>query len=96
MRLRRGSINPWHGVSTRGRNQNRNPSTGQEAIIEKIITRSEAQRIASKTYFTGEPCRRGHVSFRFTSSGSCGLCQFHTENERKKRLRSLTKRTQYE
>ncbi|MBZ9888092.1 hypothetical protein LB559_09085 [Mesorhizobium sp. BR1-1-3] len=38
-------------------------------------TRAEAKAIGSKWYFTGKPCKHGHVSMRYTSGGRCVECQ---------------------
>jgi len=38
-------------------------------------TPSEAKKIGSKYYFTGIPCKRGHVSKRRTSNAGCTECQ---------------------
>lgn len=35
----------------------------------------------SKHYFTGKPCKRGHIYRRFVSNGECVEC--HRENQRK-------------
>ena len=37
-------------------------------------TRKEAQALGSKHYFTGKPCKRGHVTFRYTSANKCKDC----------------------
>jgi hypothetical protein len=53
--------------------------------MEKI-TRKEAKEQGLKQYFTGKPCKRGHVSNRLLSTGVCLECsklrcsQFHYEN----------------
>lgn len=39
-----------------------------------VITRSEARDQGLKYYFTGKPCKRNHVSIRFTSNGTCSQC----------------------
>ena len=39
-----------------------------------IITRTEAQAQGLKTYFTGKPCKHGHVAERYTSRGICVEC----------------------
>ena len=36
-------------------------------------TRKEAQALGSKYYFTGKPCKHGHVTFRYTT-GPCHGC----------------------
>jgi hypothetical protein len=40
----------------------------------EIISRSEAKARGLKTYFTGKPCKRGHVAPRQTTNGSCREC----------------------
>ena len=39
-----------------------------------LMSRSEAQKIGAKRYFTAEPCIRSHVSERLTSNGTCLEC----------------------
>jgi hypothetical protein len=41
---------------------------------DEIISRSEAKARGLKTYFTGKPCKHGHVAIRQTSNGSCREC----------------------
>lgn len=40
-----------------------------------LIPRSIAQKLGLRRYFTGEPCSRGHVSERQTSTGQCRTCK---------------------
>jgi len=40
----------------------------------KIITRKEAIEQGLKRYFTGKPCKRGHISERFVSTCNCIEC----------------------
>ena len=41
-----------------------------------------------KYFFTGKPCRREHISKRYTSSGACWECAGHTrDNDEAKRIR---------
>ncbi|MBA8821462.1 hypothetical protein BRY73_16225 [Ochrobactrum sp. P6BS-III] len=37
-------------------------------------TRAEARQTGATHYFTGKPCKKGHVAPRFTSSRSCVTC----------------------
>lgn len=37
-------------------------------------SRKEAKRIGSIKYFTGEPCKHGHIAARYTDSGTCQEC----------------------
>ena len=41
----------------------------------EIITRAEAKAQGLKRYFTGKPCKRGHVIERVTSKGECPECK---------------------
>lgn len=40
----------------------------------KIILRAEAKAIALKQYFTGKPCKQGHLTWRITINGYCLEC----------------------
>lgn len=42
--------------------------------LTEIISRSEAKRIGSHIYFTGEPCKYGHIAYRYVNSGGCSDC----------------------
>lgn len=58
----------------------------------QIITRAEAKAAGLTHYFTGKPCRHGHVDVRFTSIGKCKTCarlaamahHEHTTDKRRK------------
>jgi G:T-mismatch repair DNA endonuclease (very short patch repair protein) len=39
-----------------------------------IISRADAKAQGLKHYFTGDPCPRGHIDYRFTSVGTCAAC----------------------
>ena len=57
-------------------------------------TRSEALRIGSKWYFTGKPCKRGHIAKRYTvSCGTCADCFPAIQAAYRKRTRAA--RSQY-
>jgi 5-methylcytosine-specific restriction endonuclease McrA len=43
-----------------------------------------ARRLGTKTYFTWRPCKRGHLSPRWTSSNNCSECGYEAIRERKK------------
>jgi hypothetical protein len=40
----------------------------------KQSARAAALANGDKTYFTGKPCRRGHVTARYTMTGICKDC----------------------
>lgn len=59
-----------------------------------------ARQAGAKHFFTGIPCRRGHIDKRFTSTGQCHACQRehrrewrarNPEKERESRVKSLRK-----
>lgn len=52
--------------------------------MEKIITRLEASSQQLKYYFTGKPCKNGHVELRNTKSSRCKECdRIYSEKFRK-------------
>lgn len=63
-------------------------------IVMKIISRKEAIKSNLKYYFTGKPCKHGHVSKRKSGSGQCYECNLlsqrkHYDNDKEKcRLRT--------
>lgn len=40
-----------------------------------VVTHQEAIAAGAKTYFTGKPCKHGHVDRRRVSSRECVMCQ---------------------
>ena len=47
----------------------------------EIITRQEEKEKGLMYYYTGKPCKYGHISKRYTSTYTCKIC--HTINFRK-------------
>lgn len=48
-----------------------------------LISRDQAHSQGLKRFYTGEPCKRGHVCERFTCNGGCVRCmQFMTPNRK--------------
>ena len=45
------------------------------------ISQDRARALGLKRYFTGEPCRNGHIDERYVNGGRC--CQCHVEAHRK-------------
>lgn len=45
----------------------------------KLIERPEARRQGLIRYFTGRPCKMGHISERQVSNGNCCECDLHKE-----------------
>ena len=42
--------------------------------MENIITRKTARALGLTSYYTGEPCKNGHTSYRYVQSGTCAQC----------------------
>lgn len=40
----------------------------------KIVSLTEAKQTGAPRYFTGAPCKRGHVAERFVSTRACVIC----------------------
>jgi hypothetical protein len=40
----------------------------------KIVTRQDALTHGLSRYFTGKPCKHGHLSERWTLNGACAEC----------------------
>jgi hypothetical protein len=61
-----------------------------ESVSGLPATRSEAKAAGSENYFTGNPCRRGHIQIRRTSNGSCLDCRkdYYQENSDKIKKRA--------
>lgn len=58
----------------------------------KIITRKFAKQSGIKRYFTGMPCKYGHIAERFCASGRCSECDRIIQSSKEYR----EKRREYE
>jgi 5-methylcytosine-specific restriction endonuclease McrA len=65
----------------------------EEDVSDLPRTHKEALANGSTRYFTGNPCSRGHVTFRFTANKSCGSCSRAKTNERRARDPDLTRKS---
>lgn len=53
--------------------------------VPEVMTRPQALAAGLKHYYTGKPCKRGHVgAFRFTSSAQCQKCAAELVFERRR------------
>ena len=52
-------------------------------VAPDIIGRDEARALGLKRFFTGEPCKRGHVAERGVSSQNCMECMRGHKRERR-------------
>jgi hypothetical protein len=51
----------------------------------KIITRAEAKAAGLKRYFTGTPCKRGHIAERFVNDRACTQCSLESVKQANRR-----------
>jgi hypothetical protein len=68
--------------------------TRMTADPTRIISRAEARALGLKRYFTGEPCKHGHVAERWVSGRVCVECArgWRAANLEKERERDRLKR----
>lgn len=62
-------------------------------MSREIVLRSQARQQGLKHYFTGLPCVRGHIDYRFTSIGKCMACT--REDAMKRHVHTTAKRRGY-
>src|SRR4051812_45619715 len=48
-------------------------------MADEIISRSQARAQGLKQYFTGKPCKRGHISPRSVASCVCKTCDLEKD-----------------
>lgn len=53
--------------------------------MSDLITRKEAKNLGLRYYFTGKPCKRGHIQKRMVASFSCSSCSAITARAFRKR-----------
>lgn len=58
-------------------------------LTTRIISRLEAARQGMTHYFTGTPCKNGHLARRFVVSGSCMACQCVQNRKARRMYREL-------
>jgi mannose-6-phosphate isomerase-like protein (cupin superfamily) len=55
-----------------------------------IISKEDAKLIGQKWYFTGEPCKNGHVDKRYVNTGVCYVCKRNLNRKQNKENIKLT------
>lgn len=60
----------------------------------KIITRQEALEKDLKRYYTGKPCKRGHIDFRAKANGDCFQCTKEKREKNKDKI-SIRRKEHY-
>lgn len=61
----------------------------------EIVSKEEAKILGLKFYFTGKPCKFGHVAERYSSNNRCYICHLksvknHHEANKEKRHKQMT------
>jgi len=51
-------------------------------------TRREAIALRVRQYFTGKPCRKGHISARYTLTALCVQCSKDTQTAVRAKIRA--------
>ena len=54
--------------------------------VMEVISKKEAKEKGLKHYFTGKPCKYGHVSERFVSSSRCCVCARKYQEQNKEKV----------
>jgi 5-methylcytosine-specific restriction endonuclease McrA len=65
----------------------------ESSCVLQVITRAEAKAGGLKRYYTGKPCKRGHVAERIAGIGQCVRCV--PIYRKKHRDRKLTRQKQW-
>lgn len=55
-------------------------------------SRKEAISIGSIHYFSGKPCKRGHISKRYSRNGGCLSCAYEDENRTKDAIKARARK----
>lgn len=64
-------------------------------IIVDLISREEAKQNGFPTYFTGIPCKRGHLSERYVSNATCKECAYSTMTNWRKNPKNIEHYNEY-
>ena len=63
--------------------------------MSKAAERSKAKALGERFYFTGKPCKHGHIAKRYTDKGTCCECMA-IDFEKKKDFRLAQMKANYE
>lgn len=67
----------------------------------EVISREAAKALGRKKYYTGKPCKHGHVDERYVALGKCVACRsaikkaYYANNQEKVRGNNKKYKTQY-
>lgn len=57
----------------------------------EIMKRMAAAKLGKLLYYTGKPCKHGHIAARYTSSGSCTQCLSNATQAQRDEIREALK-----
>jgi hypothetical protein len=57
----------------------------------EIIKRMAAARAGKMMYYTGKPCKYGHTTGRYTSTGACIQCLSESSQAQREEIREALK-----
>ena len=57
----------------------------------RLITRTEAVSAGARLYFTGKPCKRGHLSTRRVNKSTCVSCEAEDNKQKRKASKEKSK-----
>lgn len=64
--------------------------------MTELITREQAKFLGRSRYFTGKPCKRGHVAERFVAGRTCVECKRETQPSNYEALKQYRDKDYYE
>lgn len=66
-------------------------NTKDIAIMSKKAERHRAAIAGENKFFTGKPCKYGHIAFRYMPSGSCSECTKEYAKNNRQMIKDLMK-----
>lgn len=63
-------------------------------MANQLITKAEATQAGLARYFTGKPCRHGHLAERYTKKSTCVMCALARAEAQRKKNAEATKKYQ--
>jgi len=64
--------------------------------VYRLMSVKEARETKATTYFTGQPCKHGHIDLRLTSSFTCRTCSYANVRVCGKNVPKETRKLRYE
>lgn len=57
----------------------------------KIITQMQAAKLGLNKFYTGRPCKHGHISERWTLNGACVQCNIERITRKRQQVKEMMK-----